>query len=78
MGAVQIEVTSVNPSRWLRRMASTWQGIFPTASLATNGDERSSPVISGSYVSRMDKALNEAAARGWTVVDWKRVFAFEP
>jgi hypothetical protein len=35
-------------------------------------------VISGSYVSRMDKALNEAAARGWTVVDWKRVFAFEP
>ena len=77
MGAVQIEVTSVNPSRWLRRMASTRQGI-PTANLATNGDERNSPVITGSYVSRMDKPLNEAAARGRTVVVWKRVFAFEP
>jgi hypothetical protein len=30
---------------------------------------------------RLDKALDEATAKGWTVVDmrkdWKRVFAFE-
>ena len=30
---------------------------------------------------RLDKALDEARAKGWTVVamkrDWKRVFAFE-
>jgi hypothetical protein len=35
-----------------------------------------------SKVGRLDKALDEAAARGWTVVDmkrdWRRVFAFEP
>lgn len=34
-----------------------------------------------SQVGRLDKALDEAKARGWTVVDmkhdWKRVFAFE-
>jgi phosphoglycolate phosphatase-like HAD superfamily hydrolase len=34
-----------------------------------------------SHVGRLDKALDEATARGWTVVDmkrdWKRVFAFE-
>jgi phosphoglycolate phosphatase-like HAD superfamily hydrolase len=34
-----------------------------------------------SYVGRLDKALNEAPKRGWTVVDmkndWKRIFAFE-
>jgi len=35
-----------------------------------------------SSVGRLDKGLDEAAARGWTVVDmkrdWKRVFPFEP
>ncbi|WP_262300293.1 HAD family hydrolase [Microvirga sesbaniae] len=35
-----------------------------------------------SHIGRLDKALNEATARGWTVVDmkrdWKKVFAFEP
>jgi hypothetical protein len=35
-----------------------------------------------SHVGRLDKALDEAHSRGWTVVDmkrdWKRVFAFEP
>lgn len=35
-----------------------------------------------SSVGRLDKGLDEAQARGWTVVDmktdWKRVFAFEP
>jgi phosphoserine phosphatase len=35
-----------------------------------------------SAVGRLDKALDEARLRGWTVVDmkrdWKRVFAFEP
>jgi phosphoserine phosphatase len=34
-----------------------------------------------SHVGRLDKALDEAQAKGWTVVDmksdWKRVFAFE-
>jgi hypothetical protein len=34
-----------------------------------------------SHVGKLDKALDEAAAKGWTVVDmksdWKRVFAFE-
>jgi phosphoglycolate phosphatase-like HAD superfamily hydrolase len=34
-----------------------------------------------SHVGRLDKALDEANARGWTVInmkrDWKRVFAFE-
>jgi len=34
-----------------------------------------------SSVGRLDKGLDEAAAKGWTVVsmkdDWKRVFAFE-
>jgi haloacid dehalogenase-like hydrolase len=35
-----------------------------------------------SSVGRLDKALDEAIAKGWTVVsmkdDWKRVFAFQP
>jgi phosphoglycolate phosphatase-like HAD superfamily hydrolase len=35
-----------------------------------------------SHIGRLDKALDEAKARGWTVVDmkrdWKRVFPFEP
>jgi hypothetical protein len=34
-----------------------------------------------SYVGRLDKALDEANRRGWTVVsmktDWKRIFPFE-
>ena len=34
-----------------------------------------------SSIGRLDKALDEARAKGWTVVDmkkdWKRVFAFE-
>jgi len=35
-----------------------------------------------SYVGRLDKALDEANAKGWTVTnmktEWKKVFAFEP
>jgi phosphoglycolate phosphatase-like HAD superfamily hydrolase len=35
-----------------------------------------------SHIGRLDKALDEANARGWTVVDmkreWRRVFPFEP
>jgi phosphoserine phosphatase len=35
----------------------------------------------GSHIGALDKGLDEAAAKGWTVVDmkkdWKRVFAFE-
>ncbi len=35
-----------------------------------------------SHIGRLDKALDEARAKGWTVVDmardWRRVFAFEP
>jgi hypothetical protein len=34
-----------------------------------------------SHVGRLDKALDEAKRRGWTVVDmksdWKKIFAFE-
>jgi len=34
-----------------------------------------------SHIGKLDKALDEAAAKGWTVVDmkrdWKRIFAFE-
>jgi len=34
-----------------------------------------------SHIGRLDKALDEAAARGWTVVDmkadWKKIFSFE-
>ena len=35
-----------------------------------------------SNIGKLDKALDEADAKGWTVVDmkqdWKKVFAFEP
>jgi haloacid dehalogenase-like hydrolase len=35
-----------------------------------------------SHIGKLDKALDEANAKGWTVVDmktdWKRIFAFEP
>lgn len=35
-----------------------------------------------SHIGRLDKALDEAKAKGWTVIDmkrdWKKVFAFEP
>jgi phosphoglycolate phosphatase-like HAD superfamily hydrolase len=35
-----------------------------------------------SHIGRLDKAWDEATARGWTIVDmkrdWKKVFAFEP
>ena len=34
------------------------------------------------HVGRLDKALDEARAKGWTIVDmkrdWKRVFPFQP
>jgi len=34
-----------------------------------------------SHIGRLGKALDEAKARGWTVVDmkadWKKIFAFE-
>jgi hypothetical protein len=35
-----------------------------------------------SKIGKLDKALDEGKAKGWTVVDmkrdWKKVFAFEP
>jgi phosphoglycolate phosphatase-like HAD superfamily hydrolase len=35
-----------------------------------------------SHIGKLDKALDEATAKGWTIVDmkrdWKKVFAFEP
>jgi hypothetical protein len=35
-----------------------------------------------SKIGKLDKALDEARAKGWTIVDmkqdWKRIFAFEP
>ena len=34
-----------------------------------------------SHIGKLDKALDEAAAKGWTVVDmkkdWKRIYPFE-
>jgi hypothetical protein len=34
------------------------------------------------FVGKLDKALDEGTARGWTIVDmkqhWTKVFAFEP
>jgi len=37
--------------------------------------------ISTSSIGKLDKAWDEAQAKGWTVVnmkdDWKRIFAFE-
>ena len=39
------------------------------------------PTTAQSHIGRLDKALDEAQARGWTVVsmkdDWKRIFPFE-
>ena len=35
-----------------------------------------------SHIGKLDKALDEGTAKGWTIVDmkrdWRRVFAFEP
>lgn len=35
-----------------------------------------------SHVGRLEKALDEGTAKGWTIVDmkqdWKRIFPFEP
>jgi hypothetical protein len=35
-----------------------------------------------SHIGKLDKALDEGSAKGWTIVDmkrdWKKVFAFEP
>jgi hypothetical protein len=35
-----------------------------------------------SHIGKLDKALDEGRAKGWTIVDmkrdWKKVFAFEP
>lgn len=37
--------------------------------------------VRSSYIGKLDKAWEEAIAKGWTVVDmkndWKRIFAFE-
>ncbi len=37
--------------------------------------------MTGSAIGRLDKALDEAKARGWTVIsmkdDWNRVFPFD-
>ena len=44
-------------------------------------DEREGAYDRQSKVGRLDKALDEAGKRGWTVVDmkndWKRIFAWE-
>ena len=43
--------------------------------------ERECAYDRNSHIGRLDKALDEAAAKGWTVVDmktdWKRIFPFE-
>ena len=40
----------------------------------------SGPTTAQSHIGRLDKALDEAQAKGWTVVDmkrdWKRIFPF--
>ena len=44
-------------------------------------DERETAYDRQSHIGKLDQALDEAAAKGWTVVDmkkdWKKVFAFE-
>lgn len=44
--------------------------------------EREFAYVHPSHIGQLDKGLDEAKARGWTVVsmqdDWKRIFAFEP
>jgi hypothetical protein len=43
--------------------------------------ERESAYDRKSSIGKLDKALDEATAKGWTVVsmkdDWRRIFAFE-
>jgi hypothetical protein len=57
-------------------LGSRFMGLFTTRRLSANGAyDRTS------HVGKLDKALDEAQARGWTIVDmkkdWKRVFAFQ-
>jgi hypothetical protein len=44
--------------------------------------ERESAYDRKSHVGKLDKALDEGTARGWTIVDmkrdWRKVFAFRP
>ena len=59
-----------------------WPGEFTQMSAP---DERPSPIALKSYrrwhLAKLDKGLDEANAKGWTVVsmknDWKQIFAFE-
>ena len=63
-----------------------WTAAGPGLSLAVyvhhTDAEREWAYDRASHVGRLDKGLDEAAARGWTVVDmtrdWKRVFPFDP
>jgi phosphoserine phosphatase len=62
-----------------------WTAAGPGARLAAivrhTDAEREWAYDRASKVGRLDKALDEAAARGWTVIDmkrdWRRVFAFD-
>lgn len=44
--------------------------------------EREYAYVRQSHVGKLDKALDEGTAKGWTIVDmkrdWKRVFAVQP
>ena len=52
------------------------------ASCITPTPSANTPTTGTSHIGKLDKALDEATAKGWTVVDmkqdWKKVFAFEP
>lgn len=53
----------------------------PTGIVHHTDAEREWAYDRNSHIGKLDKALDEAKAKGWTVVsmkdDWKRVFPFE-
>jgi hypothetical protein len=67
----------------LQMLQFTAAGSGPRLTLIVHHDdaEREYAYDRKSRIGRLDKALDEANAKGWTVVsmknDWKRIFAFE-
>ena len=59
-----------------RGKGPAWRSSCTTPMQSANG-----PTTARPRIGRLDKALDEAQARGWTVVnmkhDWKRIFPFE-
>ena len=52
-----------------------------SGSSTTPTPSASTPTTAQSHIGKLDKALDEALQRGWTVVDmkkdWKRIYPFE-